>query len=75
VEEGSTGGFGAMVLHDFAAAGLLDAGLKIRTLVLPDFFIDHDSPAAQYERSGLHASGIVATALAALGRPAAFATA
>jgi 1-deoxy-D-xylulose-5-phosphate synthase len=70
VEEGSTGGFGAMVLHDFAAAGLLDSGLRIRTLALPDIFIDHNAPVAQYERAGLNASGIVAAALDALGRSA-----
>jgi len=69
VEEGSMGGFGAMVLHDFAAVGLLDRGLKIRTLALPDRFIDHDAPAKQYDEAGLNASGIIATALAALGRP------
>jgi 1-deoxy-D-xylulose-5-phosphate synthase len=67
VEEGSTGGFGAMVLHDFAGAGLLDRGLKIRTLVLPDRFIDHDSPAKQYDQAGLNAEQIVAAAQDALG--------
>ena len=48
--------------------GLLDAGLKIRTMVLPDVFLDHDSPNSQYETAGLTARHIVATALAALGR-------
>jgi 1-deoxy-D-xylulose-5-phosphate synthase len=48
--------------------GLLDHGLKIRTMVLPDVFLDHDSPQAQYERAGLNARHIVATSLAALGR-------
>ena len=42
VEEGSTGGFGALVLHHLAATGLLDRGLKVRTMTLPDVFIDHD---------------------------------
>jgi len=67
VEEGSTGGFGAMVLQDFAAVGLLDRGLKIRTMVLPDLFLDHDAPAKQYDAAGLNAAQIVATALDALG--------
>jgi 1-deoxy-D-xylulose-5-phosphate synthase len=72
VEEGSTGGFGAMVLQDFASAGLLDRGLKIRTMVLPDLFLDHDAPAKQYDTAGLNAAQIAATALDALGidRPA-----
>jgi 1-deoxy-D-xylulose-5-phosphate synthase len=69
VEEGSAGGFGASVLHDFAAAGLLDAGLRIRTLTLPDRFLDHDSPVKQYDQAGLNAASIVQTTLAALGRP------
>ena len=68
VEEGAAGGFGAFVLHNLAAAGLLDRGLKIRTLTLPDTFIEHDKPERMYERAGLNASGIVAAALAALGR-------
>jgi 1-deoxy-D-xylulose-5-phosphate synthase len=72
VEEGSAGGFGAMVLQDFASAGLLDRGLKIRTMVLPDLFLDHDTPAKQYDTAGLNAAQIVATALDAMGieRPA-----
>jgi 1-deoxy-D-xylulose-5-phosphate synthase len=68
VEEGSAGGFGAHVLHYLAGCGALDSGVKIRPLTLPDTFIDHDVPFAQYEAAGLNASGIVATALAALGR-------
>ncbi len=67
VEEGSTGGFGAMVLHDFAAAGLLDRGLKIRTMVLPDRFMEHDAPMKQYDEAGLNATQIVQTALTAMG--------
>jgi 1-deoxy-D-xylulose-5-phosphate synthase len=74
IEEGSVGGFGAFVLHDFAGAGLLDRGLKIRTLVLPDIFIDHDAPAKQYDQAGLNAAQIAAAACAALGiEPAAVA--
>src|SRR6201996_8038446 len=67
VEEGSSGGFGAMVLQDYAIAGLLDRGLKIRTMVLPDLFLDHDAPAKQYDQAGLNAAQIVATALDTLG--------
>jgi 1-deoxy-D-xylulose-5-phosphate synthase len=68
VEEGSIGGFGSHVLHALATAGLLDAGLKVRPMVLPDSFIDHDSPMLQYDQAGLNARHIAATALAALGR-------
>jgi 1-deoxy-D-xylulose-5-phosphate synthase len=68
IEEGAIGGFGSHVLHHLAANGLLDHGLKIRTMVLPDAFLDHDSPQAQYDRAGLNARHIVAMALSALGR-------
>jgi 1-deoxy-D-xylulose-5-phosphate synthase len=71
VEEGSIGGFASHVLHYLAGSGLLDHGLKVRPLVLPDRFIDHDSPAIQYEQAGLTAKTITATALQALGRTAA----
>jgi 1-deoxy-D-xylulose-5-phosphate synthase len=68
IEEGSIGGFGSHVLHDLAQSGLLERGLKVRPMVLPDSFIDHDKPEKMYERAGLNAAGIVATVLAALGR-------
>jgi 1-deoxy-D-xylulose-5-phosphate synthase len=68
IEEGAIGGFGSFVLHHLAMTGQLDNGLKIRTMVLPDLFLDHESPAAQYDTAGLNARHIVATALAALGR-------
>jgi 1-deoxy-D-xylulose-5-phosphate synthase len=68
IEEGSAGGFGAHVLHFLARDGLLDQGLKVRTMTLPDGFIEHDTPVRQYEAAGLNASHIVQTALAALGR-------
>ncbi|KAA0680575.1 1-deoxy-D-xylulose-5-phosphate synthase [Azospirillum brasilense] len=71
IEEGSVGGFGSFVLQHLAMAGLLDGGLKIRPMVLPDRFLDHDSPAKQYEEAGLAARHIVATALQALGIEAA----
>jgi 1-deoxy-D-xylulose-5-phosphate synthase len=50
-----------------AMKGAFDAGLKIRPMILPDRFIEHDSPAKQYEDAGLAARNIVATALTALG--------
>jgi 1-deoxy-D-xylulose-5-phosphate synthase len=68
VEEGSTGGFGALVLHHLAANGMLDRGVKVRTMTLPDVFIDHDKPELMYERAGLAAGGILTTVLGALGR-------
>jgi 1-deoxy-D-xylulose-5-phosphate synthase len=68
IEEGSIGGFGAHVLHFAAWDGLLDKGLKIRDLVLPDRFIDQDTPERMYEIAGLDAKAIVAAALSALGR-------
>jgi 1-deoxy-D-xylulose-5-phosphate synthase len=68
VEEGSIGGFGSHVLHYLALNGLVDHGLKVRPMVLPDRFIDHNAPAAQYDEAGLNARQIVETALTALGR-------
>ena len=67
IEEGSVGGFSSAVLHHLAWRGLLDGGLKVRPLVLPDRFLDHDSPARQIAEAGLDAAHIVATVLAALG--------
>ncbi|WP_336232424.1 1-deoxy-D-xylulose-5-phosphate synthase [Thalassospira sp. CH_XMU1458] len=67
IEEGSINGFGAMVLQHMAGHGLLDNGLKIRTMALPDALIDHDKPEIQYEKAGLDAKAIVKTALGALG--------
>jgi 1-deoxy-D-xylulose-5-phosphate synthase len=68
VEEGSIGGFGSHVLGHLAQSGLLDGGLKVRTMTLPDVFIDQDSPEKMYEAAGLSASQIAEMALAALGR-------
>jgi len=70
IEEGSIGGFGSAVLHHLAWKGLLDRGLKVRPMVLPDRFIDHASPQRQYAEAGLDAPHIVATALEALGQRA-----
>jgi 1-deoxy-D-xylulose-5-phosphate synthase len=70
VEEGAVGGFAAQVLQHLALKGLLDRGLKLRPLTLPDRFIDHDTPARQYDEAGLNARHIADAALAALGRVA-----
>ncbi len=67
VEQGSTGGFGAHVLHHLANSGGLDRGLKVRTMTLPDRFIDHASPEDMYADAGLTARDIVRTTLDALG--------
>jgi 1-deoxy-D-xylulose-5-phosphate synthase len=69
VEEGAIGGFASQVMHCLAGAGLFDSGLKFRPMILPDRFIDHDAAEKQYDQAGLNARHIVATALAALGRP------
>ena len=68
IEEGSVGGFGAFVLHDLAKNGRLDNGLKIRTMTLPDTFIDQDTPAEMYKQAGLDADAIVETVFKALGQ-------
>ena len=68
IEEGAIGGFGAHVLQALAEHGVLDSGLKVRSMVLPDVFIDQDSPAAMYAQAGLDAKGIVVKAFAALGQ-------
>ena len=67
IEEGSIGGFGTQVLHWLAQSGLLDRGTKVRTMVLPDIFIDHDNPEKMYATAGLDAAAIVVTACSALG--------
>jgi 1-deoxy-D-xylulose-5-phosphate synthase len=70
VEEGSSGGFGAQVLQALAREGLLDRGLKVRTLTLPDRFIEQNKPNVMYAEAGLDAGGIVATVFSALGKDA-----
>src|SRR5262245_24275616 len=67
VEEGAIGGFGSHVLQYLAMSGQLDRGLKIRPMILPDIFIDHDKPEKQYDQARLNARYIVETALMALG--------
>jgi 1-deoxy-D-xylulose-5-phosphate synthase len=68
IEEGAIGGLGAHVLTLASDEGLIDAGLKLRTMRLPDSFQEHDKPEKQYEQAGLDADAIVATVLAALRR-------
>ncbi len=70
IEEGSRGGFGAWVLHYMTDEGLLDGGLKVRTMTLPDRYQDHNSPAKMYEEARLNAPHIVETVMRALGRSA-----
>jgi len=67
VEEGSIGGFSSQVLHFMATDGLLDQGLKVRPMVLPDHYQDHDNPTKQYDDARLNAAQIVAEVLAAMG--------
>ncbi|BCW90128.1 1-deoxy-D-xylulose-5-phosphate synthase [Alphaproteobacteria bacterium SO-S41] len=74
VEEGSVGGFAAHVMQFAVNAGLLDGGVKLRALTLPDHFIDQDSPQRQYDEAGLNAPHIVATIMQALGREAQWAS-
>ena len=71
IEEGSAGGFGAQVLHFLAHAGALDRGLRVRPMVLPDAFLEHETPAKQYDLAGLNAPHIVACVLTALGQSSA----
>lgn len=74
IEEGSIGGFAAQVFQTLADRGTLDRGLKVRAMVLPDTFIDQDSPAAMYAKAGLDTKGIVTKAFEALGRDVAVET-
>ena len=68
LEEGATGGFGALVLHALADAGRLDSGLKIRTMTLPDIYIDQDTPAKMYKQAGLDADSIVEKVFEVIGK-------
>jgi 1-deoxy-D-xylulose-5-phosphate synthase len=70
IEEGSIGGFGSYVLQTLAEHAALENGLKVRCMVLPDVFIDHDSPVAMYAKAGLDSKGIVAKVFETLGRDA-----
>ncbi len=66
IEDGSLGGFGAFVLQHLSEAGLLDRGVRVRTMTLPDHFLEQDKPERLYARAGLDASGIVAKVMASL---------
>jgi 1-deoxy-D-xylulose-5-phosphate synthase len=68
IEEGAIGGFGSYVMQTLSERGALDRGLKVRSMVLPDVFIDQDSPNAMYATAGLDAKGIVGKVFAALGK-------
>jgi 1-deoxy-D-xylulose-5-phosphate synthase len=68
IEEGAEGGFGAFVLHFMSRDGILDRGVKVRTLTLPDVFQDQDKPELMYAAAGLDADAIANAALLALGR-------
>ena len=69
IEEGSIGGFGSHVMQFLSDNGMLDNGmLRMRSMVLPDMFLDHDTPAAMYARAGLDAKSIVAKVFEALGK-------
>ena len=67
IEEGSIGGFGSHVAHLLAEEGVFDTGLKFRSMVLPDTFIDHASPEAMYRSAGMDAAQIEAKVLQTLG--------
>jgi 1-deoxy-D-xylulose-5-phosphate synthase len=68
VEEGSIGGFGTYVMQTLAENAMFDRGLRVRSMVLPDVFVDQDSPNAMYAKAGLGAKGIVAKVFEALGK-------
>jgi len=68
LEEGSVGRFGSQVLQFLSSEGLLDHGLRVRSLVMPDSFVDQDKPEAMYAAAGLDAPGIVKTVFDVLGR-------
>ncbi len=67
IEEGAVGGFASYCFHSLARQGILESGVKVRPMCLPDRFIDHGKPDEQMAWAGLAASDIVATALTALG--------
>ncbi len=67
IEEGAIGGFGSHVAQFLATEGLFDAGLKFRSMVFPDTFIDHDSPATMYDVAAMNAPDIEAKVLEVMG--------
>src|SRR5579872_4485879 len=68
IEEGAIGGFGSHVMQMLADHGMLDGDLRMRSMVLPDEFLDHDTPNAMYGHAGLDAKGIVAKVFETLGK-------
>ena len=68
LEEGAIGGFSSHILHYLAHQGLLENGCKIRPMIFPDVFIDHDTPEKQYIQVGLSTKSIVSTSLIAMGQ-------
>jgi 1-deoxy-D-xylulose-5-phosphate synthase len=70
IEEGAIGGFGSVVLQTLADHAVLDRGIKFRAMVLPDVFVDQDSPNAMYAKAGLDTKGIVTKVFEALGKNA-----
>jgi 1-deoxy-D-xylulose-5-phosphate synthase len=68
IEEGSIGGFGSYVVQALAERDLIGNGLKVRTMVLPDIYMDQDKPDKMYAKAGLDAAGIVAQVMSALGK-------
>ncbi|MCQ2005105.1 1-deoxy-D-xylulose-5-phosphate synthase [Rhizobium sp. NRK18] len=68
IEEGAVGGFGSHVAHYLANEGLLDTGLKFRSMVLPDIWMEQMKPETMYSRAGLDKAGIVSTVFKALGQ-------
>jgi hypothetical protein len=67
IEEGAIGGFGSHVMHLLAEAGALETGIRVRSMVFPDAFLDQDSPTRMYETALMTAADIKAKVVAALG--------
>ena len=67
IEEGAVGGFGSHVMQLLSDEGHFDQGLKFRSMVLPDAFIDHASPEDMYKQAGLNANNIEDSVLLLLG--------
>ncbi len=68
VEEGAIGGFGSHVMQFLSINGMLDGKIRLRSLMMPDVFVEQNSPGAMYSNSGLDAKGIVSAVFNALGR-------
>ena len=66
IEEGSIGGFGSHVMQFLSSRGILDKGLKLRSMILPDIFVDHDTPENMYKKAGLDSISIEEKILEAL---------